>query len=143
MTFEAYSPLGNLGLDGSPNAVLNDPTVAAVARAHNRSTAQVALKWLVQQGIAVVTASGNATHIADDLRIFDAVFELRREEMAQLRAAQAALCLATPTSTSDPLPPTPTPTPYPHPYPYPLPLARRRCVWPVASERSWPRRSPG
>ena len=38
VTFEAYSPLGSLALHGSADAVLNDPTVAAVARAHNRST---------------------------------------------------------------------------------------------------------
>ena len=34
----------------------------AVAAAHNKSAAQVALRWVVQQGVVAVTASAKAEH---------------------------------------------------------------------------------
>jgi diketogulonate reductase-like aldo/keto reductase len=36
--------------------VFKDPTVIAVAKMHSVSPAQVALRWLVQQNITIVTA---------------------------------------------------------------------------------------
>merc|ERR1712050_763747 len=50
--YEAYSPLGGLsGID-----VLHNPTVERVAAAHNASSATVALRWVVQQGVPFVTS---------------------------------------------------------------------------------------
>lgn len=80
-TFTAYSPLGGWAKGGTSH-VLNDPTVVAVAAAHNRSTAQVALRWVVQQGIIAVTSSDKLDHIASDLEVFD--FQLTDEEMQEL-----------------------------------------------------------
>merc|ERR1712048_38260 len=78
ITYEAYSPLGGLsGVD-----VLSDPTVKAVAQAHNKSTAQVALRWISQKGAIAVTASGKASHDQGDLGIFD--FDLTSSEMLRL-----------------------------------------------------------
>ena len=42
ITYSAYSPLG--GLSGVE--VLRNPIVSAVGAAHNKSTAQVALRWV-------------------------------------------------------------------------------------------------
>lgn len=78
ITYSAYSPLGGL----SHIDVLHNPTVKAIADAHNKSTAQVALRWVVQQGIVAVTASTEASHLASDLQIFD--FALSQAEMAEL-----------------------------------------------------------
>ena len=64
--------------------VLNDPTVNAIAKAHNKSSAQVALRWVVQQDILVVTESKNPAHLVGDLEIFD--WSLTKEEMAMLSA---------------------------------------------------------
>ena len=80
MSFAAYAPLG--GTSGVP--VLSNPEVKAIAAVHNVSTAQVALRWLVQQDIDVVTASANADHLADDMGVFD--FSLSEAEVAALRA---------------------------------------------------------
>ena len=78
ITYSAYSPLGGLsGVD-----VLSNPTVLAVGRAHNKSSAQVALRWVTQQGVVAVTASTKASHLKSDLAIFD--FELTKAEMAAL-----------------------------------------------------------
>lgn len=78
ITYSAYSPLGGLsGVD-----VLNDPRVKAVGAAHNKSSAQVALRWVTQQEVVAVTASTKVSHLKSDLDIFD--FTLTAAEMAAL-----------------------------------------------------------
>ncbi len=47
-----------------------------------KSSAQVAPRWLVQNGAASPTQSQNAAHFAEDIDIFD--FELTPEDMATL-----------------------------------------------------------
>ena len=83
VTFEAYSPLGGWARGGTSH-ILNDPTVKAVAAAHNKSAAQVALRWLVQQDIVVVTASNEEAYDEADLELWD--FSLTKKEMATLAA---------------------------------------------------------
>ena len=53
-----------------------------MARDHGVSSAQAALRWLVQQGIAVVTAGSNPAHLAEDVAVTD--FQLSEEAMATL-----------------------------------------------------------
>lgn len=78
ITYSAYSPLGGLsGVD-----VLNDPRVKAVGAAHNKSSAQVALRWVTQQEVVAVTASTKVSHLRSDLGIFD--FSLTQGEMQEL-----------------------------------------------------------
>lgn len=80
VTLSAYAPLGGTsGVD-----VLHDPHVVAVASAHGVSTAQVALRWLIQQGIPAVTATDSPAHAASDLATYD--LELTDEEMRSLAA---------------------------------------------------------
>lgn len=64
--------------------MFKDPTVIAIGKAHSVSPAQVALKWLVQQNITVVTAADNAAYIQEDIDLFS--FELTAVEMATLAA---------------------------------------------------------
>ena len=77
---QAYSPLAG----DAHAALLGDATVKAIGLKHNRSTAQVALRWVTQQGATAVTASDKASHDTGDLGIFD--FDLTDEEMATLTA---------------------------------------------------------
>lgn len=56
----------------------------AVGRAHNKSSAQTAFRWVTQQGVVAVTASTSAKHLASDLDIFD--FTLSEGEMHELTA---------------------------------------------------------
>ena len=78
ITYSAYSPLGGLsGVD-----VLSNPTVKSIGAKHGKSSAQVALRWVTQQGVVAVTASTKASHLESDLGIFD--FSLTAEEMAAL-----------------------------------------------------------
>lgn len=78
ITYMAYSPLG--GLSGVN--VLGDPDVVAVAQAHGVSTAQVALRWVTQQGVGAVTSGTDPDYLKEDLDIFR--FTLSDEEMATL-----------------------------------------------------------
>jgi len=80
ITYAAYSPLGGLsGID-----VLTNPVVKRVASVHNKTPAQVALRWVVQQGVVAVTSSAKGEYDKADLEIFD--FELSEHEMNALRA---------------------------------------------------------
>ena len=83
IAYEAYSPLGGWAKGGT-GRVLNDPTVKFIAKVHNKTSAQVGLRWVVQQDILVVTESKNPDHLVGDLEIFD--WSLTKEEMGQLAA---------------------------------------------------------
>ena len=85
ITFSAYSPLGGWAKGGTSH-VLGDPTVNAVATAHNTSAAAVALRWVTQQGIVAVTSSDKASHIQGDLDSF--ALELTTDEMSKLAQVQ-------------------------------------------------------
>jgi diketogulonate reductase-like aldo/keto reductase len=78
ISYSAYSPLGGLsGID-----ILKNLDVLAIAHAHTVSAAQVALRWLVQQNISVVTAASNPEYIREDIDVFS--FVLTPAEMATL-----------------------------------------------------------
>jgi len=80
VTLSAWAPLGGVsGID-----VLHQPTVQAIAAARGVSTAQVALRWLIQQGIPAVTSTDSPEHAASDLGVYG--FELSHEEMQVLAA---------------------------------------------------------
>jgi len=81
ITYSAYSPLGGV----TDYDVLHDPTVTAVAAAHNQSAAQVALRYLSQRGIPLITATDSTAHAADDLASLQ--LTLSGAEMAALVAA--------------------------------------------------------
>jgi len=73
---QAYSPLS--GVDSS------DALLAKIGSAHNKSWAQVALKWIAQRNATINTQSTKSGHLQEDVDIFD--FTLSSEEMMQLNA---------------------------------------------------------
>ena len=77
MAFVAYCPLGR-------GRLFNDPVLAEIAKARGRSIAQVALRWLMQQGVAAIPRSSNPQRIADNFKVFD--FALSDAEMARISA---------------------------------------------------------
>ena len=81
ITYSAYSPLGGV----TKYDVLHDPVATAIGAAHNRSSAQVALRYLTQRGIPLITASDKEAHVASDLASFE--LTLSDGEMAALIAA--------------------------------------------------------
>lgn len=78
MVFTAYCPLAR-------GRLFNDPLLGEIARAKGRTIAQVALRWLMQQGnIAAIPRSANPKHMAESLQVFD--FELTGDEMRRISA---------------------------------------------------------
>ena len=83
VTYQSYSPLG--AGDSGGKSILDLPAIKAVAADHpGRLTAQIALRWLVQQGAPFVSATGRGTDITEDRAVFD--FELTAGEMARLNS---------------------------------------------------------
>ena len=82
ITYEAYSPLGPWH---QPKPVLTDKIVAKIAKAHNMTSAMIGLRYIVQGGHPLVTASASLEYDKEDLEgIFS--FTLTDEEMATLAA---------------------------------------------------------
>ncbi|KAA6475627.1 aldo/keto reductase [Agrobacterium sp. ICMP 7243] len=64
--------------------VLNDPVLKAIAGRHGKSVAQIVLRWIVQQGLVVLSKTVSETRAQENAAIFD--FELTAEEMAAISA---------------------------------------------------------
>ncbi|MEM8929167.1 MAG: aldo/keto reductase [Bacteroidota bacterium] len=58
------------------------PELTEIGKVHHKSEAQVALRWLVQKGVAVIPKSVKAERIRENSEIFD--FELRPSEMSAI-----------------------------------------------------------
>ncbi|WP_208590382.1 aldo/keto reductase [Gracilibacillus suaedae] len=69
---EAWSPL-------KQGKLLDDPTLTDIAKRHGKSTAQVILRWDLQQEVVTIPKSVKQHRIQDNADVFD--FELTEEEM--------------------------------------------------------------
>ena len=78
---ESWFPLGGRG---HTQELFDDPTIAGIAAAHSKSSAQILLRWHLQAGNIAIPGSSNEDHIKENFDIFD--FELTDEEMAQITA---------------------------------------------------------
>jgi 2,5-diketo-D-gluconate reductase A len=74
VVLEGYSPLLNSDLD--------NPVLTKIAAAHDKTAAQVILRWHVEHGFVVIPRSKRRERIEQNFAIFD--FELTPEEMRQL-----------------------------------------------------------
>ncbi|XP_036615548.1 prostaglandin-E(2) 9-reductase-like [Trichosurus vulpecula] len=59
--------------------VLEDPVLGAIAKKHNRSPAQVALRYQIQRGVVVLAKSFTEKRIKENFQVFD--FQLTPEDM--------------------------------------------------------------
>jgi 2,5-diketo-D-gluconate reductase A len=71
---EAWSPFA-----AGRNGIFNNPTLADIAKKHNKSIAQVSLRWHYQRGIVAIPRSSQKVHMIENLDIFD--FELAESDM--------------------------------------------------------------
>ena len=79
MTLQAYSPLGSdLFKKVLHQQLSHDPDIIRIAAAHNRSVFNVALKYIADQGVPLVTKSSNPTHLEDDLDLWS--YQLTQNE---------------------------------------------------------------
>jgi len=75
---ESWSPLGR------GHGLLDQPTVTGIAKRHDRTAAQVVLRWHIQLGLVVIPKSVRAERIRENFEVFD--FELDAQEMDALSA---------------------------------------------------------
>lgn len=82
---QAWAPIGGIRhYSGDDNSPLNDPTIAAIGRAHGKTPAQVMLRWHIQEGRSAIPKSVHANRIAENFNVFD--FELTADELASIDA---------------------------------------------------------
>lgn len=72
---EAWSPL----MQGQ---LLDNPVLQEIANKHNKSIAQVILRWDLQNGVVTIPKSTKEHRIVENSTVFD--FELTKEEMEQI-----------------------------------------------------------
>ncbi len=74
----AYSPLAR-------GRVGRDDLLVEIGKEYQKTAAQVALRWLVQQeSVSVIPKSGGETHLRENMEIFD--FDLSDEDMEKISA---------------------------------------------------------
>jgi 2,5-diketo-D-gluconate reductase A len=71
---EAWAPFAE-----GRNALFTNPTLAEIGKKHNKTNAQISLRWLYQRGIVAIPRTSKKEHMIENLSIFD--FELDKNDM--------------------------------------------------------------
>ncbi|MCA9392013.1 aldo/keto reductase [candidate division WWE3 bacterium] len=71
----AYSPL-------TAGERLDDQTITSIAHSHNKTPAQVMIRWALQHDVVVIPKSAHKERIIENVAVFD--FELSEEDMQTL-----------------------------------------------------------
>ncbi|THG34293.1 aldo/keto reductase [Glaciibacter flavus] len=90
---QAWSPIGGItfypGFGDERKSVMDDPTIAAIGQTHEKSSAQVMLRWHLQNGRSAIPKSVNPERIAANFDVFD--FELSTDELASIDALDTGI----------------------------------------------------
>ncbi len=79
IVIQAWYPLGH-----GDKTLIQEPLFAQLGKKYGKSSAQIILRWHIQDGNIVIPGSKNPAHIKDNFDLFD--FSLTQEEMAQISA---------------------------------------------------------
>ena len=79
IVLEAWSPLAC-----GKNNIFTNAVLASIAGTHNKSVAQIVLRWLYQRGIVIIPKSTHKERMIENLDILD--FSLTESEMAEITA---------------------------------------------------------
>lgn len=85
--YESFSPLCGPCTPPDNMELITGKLVTEIGKKYGKSGPQVALRWLVQQGIPVIPKSSSPKHILENSQIFD--FNLTEDEMSQLTATKS------------------------------------------------------
>ncbi len=85
----AFSPLGalsyvELDMAGEGDTLLNAPPVMEAAARHDKTAAQIVLRWATQRGTSIIPKSSNPERMRENLAITD--FSLSENEMTAISA---------------------------------------------------------
>jgi len=79
IVIQAWYPLGH-----GDKALLEEPLLAQLGQKYGKSSAQIILRWHIQDGNIVIPGSKNPAHIRDNFDLFD--FALTESEMSAIAA---------------------------------------------------------
>ncbi|XP_015112512.1 aldo-keto reductase family 1 member A1-A [Diachasma alloeum] len=85
ITVTGYSPLGRPGNRRGVANSLDSPQILAIAAKYKKTPAQIACRYVYQQGAAPIPKSVTESRIKENIDIFD--FELTSEEMKTIESA--------------------------------------------------------
>lgn len=74
---ESWFPLGH-----GDRKLLDHPVLKAIGERHGKTTAQIILRWHVQEGLIPVVKAADPVHIRENMNIFD--FVLSEDEMKEI-----------------------------------------------------------
>ncbi|XP_020241986.1 methylecgonone reductase-like [Asparagus officinalis] len=80
----AWAPLGAKGTMWGSTRVMENPVLKEIACAKGKTVAQVALRWLYEQGVSMVSKSYNNGRMRENLNIFD--WELSEEDKDKIQS---------------------------------------------------------
>ena len=66
------------------NNMFNNPTISEIGKKHNKSAAQVILRWLIQRNVVVIPKSVRKERIIENFNVFD--FELSEDDMNKIKS---------------------------------------------------------
>lgn len=66
------------------NNMFNNPIISEIGKKHNKSAAQVILRWLIQRNVVVIPKSVRKERIIENFNVFD--FELSEDDMNKIKS---------------------------------------------------------
>lgn len=91
---QAWSPLA-----AGQSRLFENETLLQIAHNHNKTVAQIVLRWLVQRGIVPIVKSSNPVRMKENLDIFD--FEISQYEMDQIKKLDTSRTCFIPRNTGE------------------------------------------
>src|ERR1700712_1700079 len=81
---QAWAPIGGITFyrEGPHSSTLENPVIGEIATAHDKTPAQVMLRWHIQQGRQVIPKSVTPSRIEENFDVFD--FELTAEQLVAI-----------------------------------------------------------
>ncbi|KAG2707627.1 hypothetical protein I3843_05G143800 [Carya illinoinensis] len=67
----AYTPLGANGTKWGDNRIIDCDVLGDIAKAKGKTTAQISLRWVYEQGVSFVAKSFNKERMKENMQIFD------------------------------------------------------------------------
>lgn len=91
---QAWSPLS-----AGQNRLFENETLIDIAKSHNKTVAQIVLRWLIQREIVPIVKSSNLNRMKENIDVFD--FELSSEEMQMIFALDTGHTCFSPRTTGE------------------------------------------
>ena len=91
---QAWSPLA-----AGQSRLFENETLLQIAHNHNKTVAQIVLRWLVQRGIVPIVKSSNPVRMKENLDIFD--FEISQYEMNEIEKLDTGRTCFIPRNTGE------------------------------------------